>query len=315
MVLLLLLFFALTGLGLVVSVINGIVNFALRMRKGKQPEEAAPPVELAEKNLDSAHHRIAFEWMKTKPYEDVSIVSEDGLVLRGWYFAHPNARGSALCLPGWTDKKEEFYGEAKLMFDCGLNVLVPDERAMGQSEGQFCTFGDKESRDARLWLDELKKRGSGPVVVYGRSMGAATTMLLVSSVKDPSIVCAIEDCGYTSMRDEMLFFVRERVRWVPAFLYPLLAWLAAPILLKRADCHIERADPMAVLPRCAVPMLFIHGREDTFVPFDMMPDLHKAHPGPKEKLEVEGAKHARNLAVGGQKYIDTVKKFIDTYLV
>ncbi len=74
------------------------------------------------------------------------------------------------------------------------------------------------------------------------------------------------------------------------------------------------ASPISLLPECTVPMMFIHGTEDTFVPYDMMPDLYAAHPGPKEQLTVEGAGHALSLSVGGEEYVTKVHAFLRKYL-
>lgn len=304
----------LTGLGLLGAISLSLIDFGMKMRPGDAPEAPAEEPALSEKDKESAHHRAAFEWIKTHPYEDVSIESEDGLLLRGWYFPCPGAENAALCMPGWTDTKEQFYGEAKVFFDLGLNVLVPDQRAMGQSGGQFCTFGDKERGDAGRWLKLLREKGNKRLVMFGRSMGAATAMLTVSGNDAADVVCAVEDCGYTSMRDELFSFIRSRARWVPPFLFPLLGKIARPLIFRKTGCRMEEASPISALPACRVPILFIHGTEDTFVPFDMMPDLFSAHPGPKEKMAVEGAAHARNLALGGVRYIETVHAFVKKYL-
>ncbi len=299
---------------LVVSIANNLVDYGVQMREGILPESLEKPeYQLLDYFGDSAFYKQAFDWVVGQHPEDVSTVTHDGLTLRGLFFLHPGARYAALVLPGWTDRKEYLYAEVKLMFDAGLSVLIPDQRSQGTSEGEYSSFGYFESMDAMGWINLLKEKGFHRIVLYGRSMGAATTM--ITACKYPQdIACAVEDCGFTSMRDEVSSFTRTRVRWVPPFLYPLLTWISNPLIKKRAGYQMEDASPISLLPGCQVPMLFIHGEEDTFVPYAMMADLYAAHPGPKERLSVENAGHALSLAVGGQQYINTVHNFIKKYL-
>lgn len=111
----------------------------------------------------------------------------------------------------------------------------------------------------------------------------------------------------------MTFFVRSRARWVPPLLYPLLTRFAMPMIQKRAGFAMDASAPVKALPRCKVPMLFIHGEADSFVPFAMQADLVAAHPGPKEHFSVPGAAHVNSLLKGSAVYTRRVSQFIDTY--
>lgn len=268
---------------------------------------------LREQKKGNAFYEDAYRWMLESEPEKLSVLSKDGLRLRGDLFQHPKARGTALLLPGWTDVKEYLYAEAKLLHDCGLNVLVVDERAHGESEGEYTTFGAKESEDAWQWIELLKTMGHQKLMIMGRSMGAATTMLAAAKDTEHTLLCAIEDAGFTSMHDEMTYFVRHRAGWVPPLLFSILIALATPIIKKRAGFDVAAASPIAHLPECKVPMLFIHGQEDRFVPYHMMPALFKAHPGPKESLSVPGAAHVCSLLEDTAGYQKTVQAFIDRY--
>ena len=313
--LLIILVLLLLAAGLVVSIANSLVEFGVRMRKSKVPASLeAPAYELSDYFENNAFYTAAYDWIIKQQPEKVAIVSEDGLHLRGIYIENPGAKNAALVLPGWTDIKEYMFAEAKLMYDCGLHVLIPDQRAQGISEGEYSTFGFRESQDAAGWTRLLVEKGAERIVLYGRSMGAATAMLTACNSQIPQIACVIEDCGFTSMRDEMSSFVRSRVRWVPPFLYPLLTLVSNPIIRMRAGYNIDDAAPIDVLPSCKVPMLFIHGEQDDFVPYAMMADLYAAHPGPKEQLSVPGAKHARSLTTDSEQYVKTVQAFVKKYL-
>lgn len=305
-----------------------LVEFALHMRrKGTSKTVEAPdntprnkhPGFLRahewyeEKEQQNAFFEEAYRWILNETPQQLQIRSKEGLCLKADLYRRPDARGTALLLPGWTDVKEYLYAETKLLYDCGMNVLVVDERAHGSSEGEFTTFGAKESEDAWQWIALLKKMGFDKLMVMGRSMGAATAMLTAARDTDHTLLCAIEDSGFTSMRDEMSYFVRSRARWVPPFLYPLLSQISAPVIRRKAGFRVSDASPIDGLQTCRVPMLFIHGESDTFVPFDMMADLVNAHPGPKASMSVPGAGHVNSLLTDTPRYQKTVQDFINQY--
>ncbi len=302
------------AIAIVFSMANNLVEFGVHMRKSIQPESLEKPgFTIPDYYKDNVYHQRAHAWIVAQQPEDVSIVSHDGLKLRGLYFQHPDAQDAALVLPGWTDIKEFLYPEVKLMYDAGLSVLMPDQRAHGTSEGEYSTFGYNEAKDANGWKAVLKQKGAQRIVLYGRSMGAATAMM-TACLYPEDVRCAVEDAGFTSMLDEVNSFVSSRARWVPPFLYPLLTWISDPIIKSRAGYNMADASPISLLPECTVPMMFIHGMDDTFIPYDMMPDLYDAHPGPKEQYSVEGAGHVQSLPVGGEEYANRVHSFIRKYL-
>lgn len=319
----------LLSLCLVYALSVELVEFGMHMRGGRggaKSIEAAPGTPRAKhpgflrayewyktKEKKNAFFEEAYRWILQERPEELVVLSEDGLRLSGDLYRHPCARGTALLLPGWTDVKEYLLAETKLLYDCGMNVLVVDERAHGASEGEYATFGAKEALDAWQWIGLMRKMGFEKLMVMGRSMGAATAMLTASTDTDQVLRCAIEDSGFTSMRDEMSYFVRSRARWVPPFLYPLLTRVAIPVIKKRAGFSMLDAAPIDRLPQCRVPMLFIHGEEDTFVPFDMMADLVAAHPGPKAAFSVPGAAHVGSLLMDTERYRKMVADFIDQY--
>jgi pimeloyl-ACP methyl ester carboxylesterase len=300
---------------LLYSTANSLFEYGVHMRTTIAPDPPEAPLnEVPERYMDSAYHLEALQWMQEQRREDVEISTHDGLSLRGYLISNDRSKDAAIAAPGWTGRKENLFAEAKLLYDCGLNVLVFDQRAHGASEGEYASFGFFESQDLSRWVTFLKNRGFERIALYGHSMGAATVMMAAGSMPEGLVSCAIEDCGFTSMRDAVSSFVRGRVRWLPPFTYPLLLRFAVPIIKKNAGYSVDDASPIDRMPFCTVPMLFIHGTEDSFVPYDMMPDLYEAHPGPKERLDVEGAGHIMSLSTDNAAYVSKVQTFINKYI-
>lgn len=299
-----------------IALFSANVSFenSIRLRKQNKPESTqSPPLEYKDHYAENAYIDNAFQWFTSARPEDLDILSKDGLVLRGSFFRNPGASSIALVVPGWTDTKETLFCETKMMFDLGLAVLIVDQRAEGCSEGQFTSFGLHEADDVLRWLEEIKKWNFKHIVLHGRSMGAATVMIAASTLPENAIACAIEDCGYTSMYAQVESLIYAKTPWLPGFMTAFILFLVDLIVKKRAGYSIHDPSPLSSLPKCKIPMLFIHGDADTFVPYKMLDPLYQAHKGPKERLVVQGAKHARALTTNSEQYTLTVKAFINKY--
>ncbi len=125
----------------------------------------------------------------------------------------------------------------------------------------------------------------------------------------PFVHCFVEDCGYTSVWDEYKGELKNQFG-LPAF--PLLH-LASWATDLRYGWNFREASPLAQVKKCRLPMLFIHGTEDTFVPTWMGDTLFAAKPGVKEYWRVEGAEHANSYLKFPKEYTERVKTFLEKY--
>ncbi len=194
----------------------------------------------------------------------------------------------------------------------GMNVLMPDLYGHGQSGGDHVNMGWLDRLDVLRWsavADSLFGGGTR-MVLHGISMGAATVMML-SGERTPSCICAyVEDCGYTGVWDEFAGELRARFR-LPAF--PLMhttSWLCR----QRYGWSFREASSLGQVARCPLPMLFIHGGEDTFVPTGMVYRLYAAKPRPKRIWVSEGSGHARSYADNPGEYTRRVASFVSEYV-
>ena len=207
-----------------------------------------------------------------------------------------------------------------------FNILLPDLYGHGMSEGNHAQMGWKDRLDVLQWTetaDELFGRRhtdsvasrSTEMVVHGISMGAATTMMVSGEVEhgqyqQPFIKCFVEDCGYTSVWDEFRGELKAQFN-LPAF--PLLHtanWLCR----QEYGWDFLEASALEQVKKCTLPMLFIHGDADTFVPTWMVYPLYEAKPEPKELWIVPGATHAMSYKDYPQEYTEHVKKFVGKYI-
>jgi len=126
-----------------------------------------------------------------------------------------------------------------------------------------------------------------------------------------NVKCVIADCGYTSGWDQNVHMLKSKYH-LPAF--PILH---IGDLLMRIKHHYsyKEASPIKYVAKATVPMLFIHGDQDEFVPFSMMQPLYEACSNPeKDFLVVVGAEHANSVLINPELYWQKVDSFIDQYI-
>lgn len=209
---------------------------------------------------------------------------------------------------GDSSRMGEYAG---LFHELGYNVLLPDDRGAGRSQGNYIGYGWPDRLDYVKWIKQvIRKNGTqSKIVMFGTSMGGATTMM-VSGEKTPTQLKAyIEDCGYTSVYDEIKFQAKSMYN-LPE--YPLVPAVSGINKLKNGYTF-KQASALKQVAKNHKPMLFIHGTKDTFVPTKMVMPLYRADKGPKQLLLVKGAAHAKSYAHAPALYRQTVAHFLARY--
>ncbi|MCF0160583.1 MAG: alpha/beta hydrolase, partial [Bacteroidaceae bacterium] len=191
--------------------------------------------------------------------------------------------------------------------DLGFNILLPDLYYHGDSEGEAIQMGWKDRLDVMRWMAIAANIFDAQnMVVHGISMGAATTMM-VSGEEQPEYVKAfVEDCGYTSVWDEFKQELKKQYK-LPAF--PIL--YTSSLLCKwRYGWSFQEASALEQVKKCRLPMLFIHGDADDYVPTAMVYPLYEAATCPKELWLPEGAAHAVSYQNYPKEYTQKVRDFL-----
>ena len=247
---------------------------------------------------------------QTKALRDTFITTIDGIRLHGFYVkASVPTQQTAVIVHGYTDNAIRMMMIGYMYNqDLGFNILLPDLRYSGLSEGNHLQMGWFDRKDVAQWINLLPTLfgDSIEVVVHGISMGAATTMMLAGDPQPEYIKCFVEDCGYTSVWDEFKNELKEQFN-LPAF--PLLH-ISNLICKLRHGWSFTEASALKQVTKCKRPMLFIHGENDTFVPTNMFYPLYEAKPQPKELWLVPSEGHARSYHNFPKEYTEKVREFI-----
>ncbi len=246
-------------------------------------------------------------FLREQQAQDVWVQSHDGLKLHAHWIPAENAMGTILLAHGYRSTKlVDFSMVYRMYHDWGLNILVPDQRSHGQSQGRFITFGVKESRDMKCWIRWLNQNNpEQPIMLSGLSMGASTMLYLADQQLPPNVKGIIADCGFSSPW-EILSSVFRNVTHLPAGLSIWIANLFANLL---AGFDLRERDTRRILPHSRIPVLMVHGTADDFVPWAMTKEAFQVCAEPKELLLVEGAGHGVSFLVDPERYRKTVKEF------
>ena len=251
----------------------------------------------------------ADHWLKANGAQDMFITANDGIRLHGLWVSAQNAKGTVILFHGYRSTfLVDFSMALEFYFNAGYNLLIPDQRAHGESEGKFITFGVKESSDLLKWVDFHNCTfGTAPVILSGLSMGASTVLFAADEALQDNVRGIIADCGFTSPK-EILSVVYKRVTHLPPVISMWAVNLFAGIF---ADFSITEKDTRVTLASSKVPVLMIHGKADGFVPCKMSEDGYQACNGKKKLLLVEGADHGVSFIHDREGYIRSVVAFLE----
>ena len=273
--------------------------------KARDPEEA-------EQNPVQAEGRA---WARRREgFREAAIQSADGLAL--WAAVVPgreDCRRWAICVHGYHDTYESMGAIAKWYHDQGWNVLLPDQRGHGRSEGGYVGWGYDERLDLMGWISYIARRDEGAeIVLHGVSMGAASVLMATGGALPGQVKAAVSDCSYTSIEAEMRHLLshwEDKPTGLPIPTGVLFAALRQAAL-RRAGYDLRDAAPIEAVTHSETPTLFIHGVGDDFVPADMMGRLYQAARCPKSFLWLPGAGHAAAVGTDPQMYWTAVSAFL-----
>jgi len=265
--------------------------------------------------LRAAGEEAGRAWLFAQNPEEVEIKSRDGLTLRGYFLAALRPSGKlVVCVHGYSYNGPDQFG-ALLPFyhEENYHILLPDHRAHGRSDGTYIGFCALEWRDMFDWTEAFVRRlgADTRVVLHGISMGGATVMNCNAHNPPECVKCVVEDCGFTNGY-EMVSLVARRDLHIH---FPPMMWACRMWYRLVNGCSLRYdADPYGRMGQCKLPMLFIHGESDPFVPVEMGRRCFEAAAVPKDLLLIEGAGHSMSYFLGKERYDAKLRAFFAQWM-
>lgn len=252
------------------------------------------------------------DWQSDVGITSETLVSRDGLRLHGYFAENPGAKRYAIICHGYHSNADSMMLFAEQFYSMGYGVLLPDARGHGQSGGAYVGMGWHERLDVADWAAWLIQRAPDcQIVLYGISMGGATVMMAAGEPLPNNVRAVVEDCGYSSVRAEFAYQL-EQLFGLPSF--PVLNMADMVARLRAGFSLLNDGDAAAQVANTRLPILFIHGGDDRFVPTAMVYDVYQAAAGEKELLVVEGAGHGMASSVDREVYWQAVTDFLQRYI-
>ena len=280
-----------------------LYNFALNPKSSKEG---------IFNSKDNNEPRFQDTWIYDyKDKEDVFINSFDNLKLHGYILKTENSDKWAITVHGYTNKAESMSAMAYKYNSLGYNILMPDLRGHGKSEGSYVGMGWHDRLDILKWIDLIiKENKDAKILLHGISMGAGTVMMVSGEELPENVKVIIEDCGYTSAKEQLAYNLKTMFK-LPSF--PILNFCS--LITKIKDNYfISEASAIKQLQKAKVPILFIHGDKDKFVPFYMLDKLYNACSSKKDKLIIKDVGHAKSESLKSDLYWNKVEDFIKPYM-
>ncbi len=240
--------------------------------------------------------------------ETAKIVSQDGSLLVGHFIPCDNPRRVIIAVHGWRSSWHKDFGMiADFWHNNGCSVLYVEQRGQNNSEGEHMGFGLTERYDCLSWVNWVIGRCGNDLPIYlaGVSMGAAT-VLMASGLELPENVHGImADCGFTSPGAIWKHVAEKNLH----ILYGMHGAIADALCRRKILVGAGEYSTVEALQHATVPVLFVHGTDDHFVPVEMTYENYRACASPKRLLIVPGADHGMSYFVEPARYEEAVKDF------
>jgi uncharacterized protein len=240
--------------------------------------------------------------------DQFSIRTSDGLRLRCIYIptGFDTAGTTLILIHGIGGCKEHFLPAAKRLTESGLNVVLFDLRAHGESEGEYCTFGYKEKSDISVLIDTLQRRYPGQRLgILGNSLGGAIALQALAA--EPRLQFGIIESTFHDLENVVAEYGKHMFGFKSMWLSHHTLERSAVI----ADFPAFDIKPFMAARQIHQPVFMAHGDADQNIPLAFgRINYENLASTRKEWHTVHGAGHMGLWAVGGAEYYDSMIRFI-----
>lgn len=298
---------------LLLDIFAGVFFYRLVIERGpKDFLQGNEDLEVSAETMDVFLDGDWIDWTNEQPFETLELTSFDDLSLKGYYLpAEKPTNRTVVLAHGYLGNGHDMglFGEYYYE-ELGYNIFMPDLRGHGNSSGDYYGFGWHDRVDILDWIDKLIEM-NGPdteIVLHGLSMGAATVVMASGEPLPNQVKAVIADSAYTSVY-ELFQYQLDRMFHLPD--KPILPTMSMVTKLK-AGYGLKEASALEQAEKAKVPILYISGAADSFVPARMTEELYEATPE-AEWQTFPNANHGESIVIHEQAYLERITAFLEDY--
>lgn len=244
-----------------------------------------------------------------KDFLKLEIQSQDNLKLKGFYKDN-NSSKLVILVHGYGRDHFEITNIAKMFDFRGYDILAIDQRCHGQSEGENITMGMEESKDILLWINKmLEIKSHYKIVLFGMSMGASAVCMTVGENIPNNVVLAVEDCGYDNAEKQFSYVYSKR-----KLHFKFIFKIFTSFTKKTIGLDLKKVDTIQKLKKSKIPIMFIHGEKDNFVPTEMVYNMSSQISESRQNIYIaKDAGHTMSSVCDMRKYEKELNNFLTKY--
>ena len=245
---------------------------------------------------------------------DYELISKRGYLIKCSFLEHDiEVRDNYLMpvviyLHGNSSSRVEGFRNAPDLLKNGINIVMFDFAGCGLSEGEYISLGWYEKDDVRLIIDFVEKLpGVSSIGLWGRSMGAATTMFYAHS--DPRIKAICMDSPFGDFK---LLAKELCLKYIslPNFVVTTAMNFVKNTVKEKCGLDIDKLKPFLYANKTKTPAFFLHAVADELISLEQTLELVENYAGERFINVVEGGHNSLR-----QKHVlEKIAKFFVTYL-
>ena len=248
-----------------------------------------------------------FQPFREKPFDEISIISDDGLTLRADMLRGSGTGKTVIFFHGY---KSEPACDFAAMYDfyksLGCDLIYVHMRAHGKSDGTYIGFGALDRYDVVQWTNKAAELfPDNDIYLHGMSMGAASILQSADLDLNKNVRGVIADCGYSDL-DTVFRNLVGKLYHLPTMFVDVFEY----VNLLKAGYGFKEASSVRSVSVTEIPLLYICGDCDRYVPKDMALEIFNACKSEKKLLLVPGAGHAASYMCAKDEYEALVREFI-----
>jgi hypothetical protein len=192
-----------------------------------------------------------------------------------------------------------------------VNLFIFDFAGSVLSEGDYISLGYHESHDLGIIIDFISKYpGVGKIGLWGRSMGAATTMIYAHKDEE-RVKCIVMDSPFADFSKLAKELVKKQIN-IPNFLIDGALKIVGSTIKSKNGMEINKLKPIDCASKTNVPALFIHAINDELINIQHTKDLIAKYKG---KYFLEQVPNGGHNSVRPKSIIKKIRNFFVKYLI